>query len=109
MPCLTCKRIYSFPVGGGGAHGKAAGTAPVTMTEAGLITEVYLLFTEMFLPAGEIITELISGKGNLGNTSGYLKEMCNAIGRVGKKTSIGKSKTIGVCRDCRQNNINQGW
>jgi len=34
---------------GGGVPGRAAGTALIIMTEAGLITEVYRLFTVMFL------------------------------------------------------------
>lgn len=40
---------------GGGVPGRAAGTAIIIMTEAGLITEVYRLFTVMFLQAGEKI------------------------------------------------------
>jgi len=99
MPYLMCGRIFSFPPDGGGVHGKAAGTAPVTMTEVGLITEVCPLFTEMFLPDGEMITELISGEDISGNINGYLKENCKAIGVNGKETSIGKGKTPGVSRD----------
>jgi hypothetical protein len=64
------KRIYSSPEDGGGVHGKAAGTARVTMIEAGLITEACRLFTEMFIPVGEMITEITGGKGNRGNISG---------------------------------------
>jgi hypothetical protein len=97
-----CRRIFSFTVAGGGVPGKADGTAHITMTEVGLITEVYHLFTEMFLPAGETITEIIVGKGNHGNISGYLIRNFNAIGVDGKETNIGKGKIPGVCRDCRQ-------
>jgi hypothetical protein len=69
------------------------------MTEVGLITEGYHLFIEMFLPDGEMITELISGGDIRGNINGYIKENCNAIGVDGKETSIGKGKTLGVSRD----------
>jgi hypothetical protein len=103
-----CRRIYFFPPVGGGVPGKDAGIAPVTMTEAGLITEGYHLFTEMFLPAGEMITEITAGKGNRGSISVYLIRIFNAIGVDGKKTDIGKGKIPGVCKD-RQDNINQGW
>lgn len=99
MQCLMCRTIYSFTAAGGGVRGKGVGTAPVIMTEAGLITEVYRLFTEIFSPVGEIITELISGEVISGNIKGYLKEKCNAIGVDGKETSTGKGKTPGVSRD----------
>jgi len=69
------------------------------MTEAGLITEVYHLFTEIFLPVGEMITGLISGEVISGNIKEYLKEKCNAIGVDGKETGTGKGKTPGVSRD----------
>jgi hypothetical protein len=108
MQCPMCRRIFSFTVAGGGVPGKADGTAHITMTEVGLITEVYHLFTEMFLPAGEMITEITAGKGNRGSISVYLIRIFNAIGVDGKKTDIGKGKIPGVCKD-RQDNINQGW
>ena len=84
---------------GGGVLGKAAGTAPITMTEVGLITEVNHLSTEIFLPVGEIITEIINGKDILGNISGYRIRISNAIGKAGRKIGIGNRKH-GVCRDC---------
>jgi hypothetical protein len=84
-----CRRIYFFPPVGGGVPGKAAGIAPVTMTEAGLITEGFHLFTEMFLPAGEMITEIIAGKGNRGSISVYLIRIFNAIGVAGKRMGTG--------------------
>ena len=99
MPFPMYRRIFSFLPDGGGVHGKDAGIDPVTMTEVGLITEAYHLFTEMFLPDGEMITELISGEDISGNINGSLKENCNAIGVDGKETSIGKGKTPGVSRD----------
>ena len=102
MQYLMCRRIYSFTVVGGGVHGKGAGTAPITMTEAGLITKEYRHFIEISPPAGETITEIIVGKGNHGNISGYLIRNFNVIGVAGKETNIGKGKIPGVCRDCRQ-------
>jgi hypothetical protein len=102
MPFPMFKRIYSSMAVGGGVLGKAAGTAPITMTEAGLITEVNHLSTEIFLPVGEIITEIINGKDILGNISGYRIRTCNAIGKAGKKTNTGKGRTPGECRDYRK-------
>jgi len=94
-----CRRKYSFTADGGGVRGKGVGTDPVIMTEAGLIIEEYHLFTEIFLPVGEMITELISGEVISGNIKEYLKEKCNVIGVDGKETSTGKGKTPGVSRD----------
>ena len=88
-----------MPAAGGGVHGKAAGTAPVTMTEAGRITEACHLFIEIFPPVGEIITEIVSGKGKHGNINAYINRIFNAIGVAGNKTGIGKGKTPGVFRD----------
>lgn len=102
-PCPMCRKIYSFMAAGGGAHGKAAGTAPITMTEAGVIIEVCHLFTEMFLPAGEIITGINSGKDIPGNSSGYRIRNFSAIGVAGKKIDTGKGRTPGECRDYRRN------
>jgi hypothetical protein len=93
------KRIYSFSAAGGGVHGKGAGTDLIIMTEGGVITEAYRLFTEIFLPVGEIITEIINGKVTRGNISGYRIRIYNAIGKAGRKTGIGNRKH-GVCRDC---------
>lgn len=97
------KRTSSFTVAGGGVHGKAVGIAPNTMTEVGHITEVYHLFTEMFLPPGETITGINNGMVISGNNSGYLKETYNAIGADGKETSTGKNITPGVCKDYSKN------
>ena len=83
--------IYSFTVVGGGVPGKAAGTVPITMTEAGLITKGYHHFIEIFPPVGEIITKIANGKDISGTISGYLIANCNVIGRAGKETGIGKS------------------
>jgi hypothetical protein len=99
MRCPMFKRIYSFSAAGGGVPGKAAGTAHITMTEGGVITEAYRLFTGIFLRVGEIITEIINGKGISGNISGCLTRISNAIGKAGKKTGIGNRKH-GVCKDC---------
>ena len=94
---------------GGGVPGKAAGTAHITMTEVGLITGEFHFFTEISVRAGGMITGIIGGKDISGTISGYLIANCNGIGRVGKKTGIGKSKTTGVSGDCRQDNILQEW
>ena len=85
---------------GGGVPGKAAGTALIIMTEGGVITEAYRLFTEMFLPAGEMISGIADGKGIRGNISGYLIRTFNATGADGKETGTGKGRTPGVSRDC---------
>jgi len=94
------RRIYSSMAAGGGVPGKAAGTALIIMTEGGVITEAYRLFTEMFLPAGEMISGIADGKGIRGNISGYLIRTFNATGADGKETGTGKGRTPGVSRDC---------
>jgi hypothetical protein len=93
-----CRRIYSFSAAGGGVPGKGAGTDLIIMTEGGVITEAYRLFTEIFLPVGEIITEIINGKVTRGNISAYLTRIFNAIGAVGKQTGTG-NREHGACRD----------
>ena len=74
--------IYSFTVVGGGVPGKAAGTAPITMTEVGLTTNIYHLLTNMFFPVGEIITGITGGIG-------YIIRKLYAIGGHGKETGTG--------------------
>jgi hypothetical protein len=101
------RKIYSSTAAGGGVHGKAAGTAPITMTEAGVITEACRLFTDKFLTAGEMILEITNGKGINGNINGYRIRNSSATGAVGKETDIGKDRIPGVCRDCRPE-INRG-
>ena len=70
------------------------------MTEDELTTDTCHLFTEMFLPAGEMISEIADGKGILGNISGYRIRTFGAIGADGKETGTGKGRTPGVSRDC---------
>jgi hypothetical protein len=104
-----CRKIYSSPAAGGGVRGKDAGTDQGTMTEVGLIIVMLHLFMQICIRDGEMITEIIGGEGISGTISGYLTGILIAIGRVGKKTGIGKSKTTGVSGDCRQDNILREW
>jgi hypothetical protein len=100
-----CKRNYFFTTAGGGVPGKGAGTAHITMTEVGFITSVFHFFIETFPAVGGMITGIICGEDIGGTISEYLITNCNTIGRVGKKTGIGKSKTTGVSGDYHRNNI----
>ncbi|MCX5849850.1 MAG: hypothetical protein NTW65_10415 [Deltaproteobacteria bacterium] len=88
-PYLMCRRKYSSPEAGGGVPGKDAGTAPSTMTEAGVITEGYQVFTDIFILVGEMISGNIGGEGNRGDISGYLTGILIAIGVTGKETGTG--------------------
>jgi hypothetical protein len=56
-----------------------------------------------------MITGITGGEGISGTISGYRIANCNVIGRDGKETGIGKSKTTGVSGDYRQNNILLEW
>jgi len=87
---------------GGGVHGKAAGTAPVTTTGAGFTTGMFLHFTGTFPPVGEMITEIESGEDMNGIISEYHIMTLNKIGAAGKETNIGKESTRGVSRDYLQ-------
>jgi hypothetical protein len=98
-----------FTAVGGGVPGKGAGTAHITMIEVGLITSMFHFFTEISIRVGGMITGIIGGKDISGTISGYLSANCNVIGRVGKKTGIGKSKTTGVSGDYSQDNILLEW
>jgi hypothetical protein len=108
MPFPMFKRIYSSIAAGGGVLGKVAGTAHITTTEVGFITEACHLLTEIFLPVGDIVTEITNGKDIRGNISGYRIRNFNAIGRPGKETGIGNRKH-GVSKDCRPDSIPQEW
>ena len=99
------KRTYFFTLAGGGVPGKDAGTAHITMTEVGLITNVFHFFIETFPGVGGMIIEIICGEDISGTISGYLIAKCSIIGKVGKETGIGKNKTTGVSGDCRKDNI----
>ena len=99
MSYPTFKKIYSFSAAGGGVPGKVAGSAHITMTEVGVTTEGRHLFTEIFLPVGEIITGISSGTDIPGNISESLIRNFNAIGVDGKETSTGRDKTRGEFRD----------
>jgi uncharacterized membrane protein YqaE (UPF0057 family) len=94
------RRKYFFPPVGGGVHGKAAGTARITITEVGVIIAVLHPFIEVYLEDGAIITEIICGKDIVGTINGHPIVNFNATGKAGKETGIGKSKTHGECRDC---------
>jgi hypothetical protein len=96
MPYPMYRKIYSFTAVGGGVHGKAAGTAPITTTEAGLIIGTLRLFIDTFLPAGEMITAIEGGEDMNGNISGCRIRTFSAIGAVGKETDTGKGETPGV-------------
>jgi hypothetical protein len=94
------RKIYSSTEDGGGVPGKDVGTALVIMTEAGVITEAYPLFTDKFLPAGEMILEITNGKGINGSINGCRIRNSSATGAAGKEKDIGKNRIPGVCRDC---------
>jgi hypothetical protein len=49
-----------------------AGTVLDTMTEGGGITGECLVFTDIFMRVGEMISEIIGGEDNRGNIIGYL-------------------------------------
>ena len=83
---------------GGGVHGKAVGTAHITMTEVGFITSEFHFFTEISIRVGGMITGITGGKDINGTISVYLIANCNIIGRVGKETGIGKSNKLGVSK-----------
>jgi hypothetical protein len=94
------RRKSFFPPVGGGVHGKATGTARITMTEVGVIIAALHPFIEVCLEAGVMITEIICGKDIVGTINGHPMVNFNATGKVGKETGIGKGKTHGECRDC---------
>jgi hypothetical protein len=96
MPYPMYRQIYSSTAGGGGVHGKAAGTAPATTTEVGLITDTLRRFIETFLPAGEMITAIEGGEDMNGNIKGSRTETFSAIGEDGRETDTGKDETPGV-------------
>jgi hypothetical protein len=100
MPYLMFRKTYSSGGGGGGVHGKADGIALIIMTEGGVITEAYLLSTETFPQAGEMITETADGKDISGKVSGYRISSFSATGAAGKETGTGKNVIPGACRDC---------
>jgi hypothetical protein len=100
-PCRIFRRISSSTPVGGGAHGRDAGTVPVTMTEDGLIIIARHLFTETFLNIGEVITETIVGRETHGDSSGYPIATCSVIGKAGNTTDIG-NKTDGVCNHLKR-------
>ena len=98
--CRMFRRISSFTAAGGGVPGKAAGTVPIITTEDGVITEVYRLSTETFLPVGEMISEIANGKGIRGNISGYRIRTFSATGAPGNRINTGKNIIPGAFRDC---------
>ena len=84
-----CRKKYSSPEAGGGVLGKDAGTDHDTMTEGGVITEEYQVFTNIFMRVGGMISGIIGGEDNRGNISGYLTVTFIAIGVPGKETDTG--------------------
>jgi len=83
---------------GGGVHGRVAGTAHVIISLVGVIITAFHLFIERSPRAGGMTTESIIGKGINGTTNAYLITRCNRTGGAGRKTSIGKSNSIGASR-----------
>ena len=96
MPYPMYRKISFSTAAGGGVHGKAAGTAPATTTEVGLITDMLRLFTGTFLPDGEMITAITGGEDMNGNIGEYHIKTLGAIGAAGKETGTGKGSMPGV-------------
>jgi hypothetical protein len=88
-PYLMWRRRYSSPAAGGGVPGKDVGTAPDTMTEGGVITGEYQVFTDIFMLVGEMISGIIGGEGNRGNITGYITMILIAIGVTGTEPGTG--------------------
>ena len=83
---------------GGGVHGRADGIALVITTRRGCITGVYLLFTDMFLPVGETITEIANGKVIDGNIMECRTGTFKETGGHGNATGTGRN-VIGAFRN----------
>ena len=83
------RRKYSSLEDGGGVHGKGIGTVPDTMTEGGVITAEYQVFTDIFMPVGEMISGIIGGEDNPGNIIGYITVIFMTIGVTGKEPGTG--------------------
>ena len=88
-PYLMLRRKYSSLEDGGGVHGKGIGTVPDTMTEGGVITAEYQVFTDIFMPVGEMISGIIGGEDNPGNIIGYITVIFMTIGVTGKEPGTG--------------------
>jgi len=65
------------------------GTVPITMTEVGVSIGEILVFTNIFIPAGEMISDIIVGEDNHGNFSVYITVNLMTIGVTGKEPSTG--------------------
>jgi hypothetical protein len=88
-PYLMRRRKYYFPRAGGGAYGMDIGTAPINMIEDGVTIGEILVFTNIFMPAGEMISGIIGGEDNHGDFSVYITVNLMTIGVTGKEPSTG--------------------
>ena len=93
-PYLMLRRKYSSLEDGGGVHGKGIGTVPDTMTEGGVITAEYQVFTDIFMPVGEMISGIIGGEDNRGNIIGYITVIFTTIGVTGKEPGTGTLEDV---------------
>jgi hypothetical protein len=93
---LIWMRISFFTMAGGGARGKTAGIAPVTMVQVGATIETFHLFTERYHQVGRMTIGWVIGKDINGTTSEYPTSKSSVTGGTGKKADIGRSKIPGA-------------
>ena len=83
---------------GGGVYGKVVGIAPIIITVAGVVINLFPVFILMSIRAGEDTTETVIGMDTGGTMSGFLTNDFSRTGRAGKTVDIGKNKEPGVSR-----------
>jgi hypothetical protein len=83
---------------GGGVRGKGDGIARGTMVQVGATMKAFHLFIVRYHQVGGTTIGSIVGEGINGTTNAYPTKNFNTTGTPGKRTSIGRSKTVGVSK-----------
>lgn len=88
---------FSMAVGGG-VRGKGDGIARVSMIQVGGTMEEFPLFIKGYHQVGGMTIGNVAGKDVNGTTNKCPTNKSNGTGAIGKRTDIGKSKTLGVSK-----------
>jgi hypothetical protein len=85
---------------GGGVRGKGDGIARGTIIQVGATIETFHLFIEGYHQVGGMTIGIIVGEGINGTINEYPTNKSNGTGATGRRTDIGRSKTLGVSKVC---------